>query len=37
MMEHAAGRILKGHKASYEILAFLKRQSVAKAKTLAVG
>ncbi|OBT54029.1 hypothetical protein VE04_03551 [Pseudogymnoascus sp. 24MN13] len=36
-MVHAVGRILKGQKASYEILAFLKGQTVAKAKTLPLG
>lgn len=36
-MVHAVGRILKGQRASYEILAFLKGQTVAKAKTLPLG
>ncbi|KFX90524.1 hypothetical protein O988_08164 [Pseudogymnoascus sp. VKM F-3808] len=36
-MEHIVGHIFKGQKGSYEILAFLKGQSVAKAKTLPLG
>lgn len=36
-MEHVVGRIPKGQKASYEILALLKGQTVAKAKTLPLG
>ncbi|KFY82344.1 hypothetical protein V500_10610 [Pseudogymnoascus sp. VKM F-4518 (FW-2643)] len=36
-MEHVVSRILKGQKASYEILVFLKGQTVAKAKTLPWG
>ncbi|KFY45990.1 hypothetical protein V494_00662, partial [Pseudogymnoascus sp. VKM F-4513 (FW-928)] len=37
MIEHVVGRVLKGQKASYRVLAFLKGQSVAKATTLPSG
>jgi hypothetical protein len=36
-LEHVVGRILKGQKASYEIITFLKGQTVAKAKTVPLG